>query len=120
DWTGSRCPGYYVERATTKSGHPRDLYASMVQRKGIMRSKYPNGLVPQLAAKSSDLDGAPLRAAGDGNYPVRSRPHPSSPVLTRPHPSSPVLTRLTHAPTPSSTPPGDSIDGFLQVIRTVL
>jgi hypothetical protein len=97
DWTGSRCPGYYVERATTKSGHPRDLYASMVQRKGIMRSKYPNGLVPQLAAKSSDLDGAPLRAAGDGNYPVRSRPHPSSPVLTRPYPSHTRAHTILHS-----------------------
>ena len=103
-WTGSRCPGYHVERATTKSGHPRDLYASMVQRKGTMRSKYPNGVVPQLAAKSSD--GAPLRAGGDGNYPVRICIVPPHPTRTRP------TNALT--PIPSS---GDSIDGFLQMIN---
>ena len=71
-WTGSRCPGYHVERTSTKSGHPRDLYASMVQRKGTMRDKYPTGVVPQLAAKSTEgADMLPLRAGGDGNYPVR-------------------------------------------------
>ena len=71
-WTGQECAGYHVERVTTNSVQPRDLYESMLQRKRAMREKYPDGIVPQLAAKSADgTDLSRLWAGGDGSYPVR-------------------------------------------------
>ena len=67
-WAGQECTGYHVERIASNSVQPRDLYASMVQRKREMRGKYADGIVPQLVAKSQD--GSRLYAGGDGSYPV--------------------------------------------------
>jgi hypothetical protein len=69
-WTGQECTGYRVDHVKSNSVQPRDLYASMVQRKGEMRGKYSDGIVPQIVAKSGADDGTRLFAGGDGSYPV--------------------------------------------------
>ena len=73
-WTGQECSGYRVDRIVSNSVQPRDLYESMLQRKGAMRGKYPDGIVPQPVAKSavggSGSGGERLYAGGDGSYPV--------------------------------------------------
>jgi hypothetical protein len=71
-WTGEECSGYHVERISSNSVQPRDLYDAMIKRKRYIRNEHANGILPQIMARSSNAGSSRSRlyAGGDGSYPV--------------------------------------------------